>query len=176
VRLFEQLAAARRVLSHHPLGVSSAHVDRTVEHARPLQVRPVKVRVADDNGFQAALGLDEVDGCVIEEGDEVPQDVARIGLEQDGPLADSELLPCGCRVGEAGGQLGGCEGLGGDESCSSVLKVFFCLVCSLFRLVQDCPETGTYWRGSCVALVVVYCWCFALRHSHHRCDSSLEVL
>jgi hypothetical protein len=39
-------------------------------------------------------------------------------------------------------------------SCGSASKVFFCSCCSLFRLVHFCPDAGTYWRGSCVVLVL----------------------
>jgi hypothetical protein len=34
-------------------------------------------------------------------------------------------------------------------SFGSVSKVFFWRPFSLFRLVHDWPDAGTYWRGSC---------------------------
>lgn len=34
------------------------------------------------------------------------------------------------------------------ELWGSDSKTFFCVGFSLFSEVQDCPEAGTYWRGS----------------------------
>lgn len=96
------------ILTVQPLLVVTAHVHRAVEFTRPFQMRRVKVRVADDDSLEPALGRDEVDGRLVKQRNAVPEYVAGRCLEQDGALADAELFACGAEIGKARGKLGGC--------------------------------------------------------------------
>jgi hypothetical protein len=89
-----------------PLLIRLLQIHRTPKHPRPLQMRRPKVRVADHNRLQPALALDEIDRPVVEPGYEVPQDVPRVGLQEDRALADAELFGGGCGFAEAGGHEG----------------------------------------------------------------------
>jgi hypothetical protein len=64
-------------------------------------MRRVVVRVADDDSFQAALGVYPGDCGVVEESQAVPEDVAVRGFGQDCALADGEFGGCdeGVEVG-----------------------------------------------------------------------------
>jgi hypothetical protein len=65
------------------------------------------------------------------------------------------------------------------ESWSSVSNVFFCRSCSFLRLVHDCPDAGTYCRGSYIALDFMFdCEGKVLLwyDVHRRCDNSQGVV
>lgn len=75
----------------NPLLVFARDVHRASERGRPAQVRGVIVRVRDDDRFQPAVGVYEVDRGVVQVRDAVPEDVAGGGFEQDRSLADAEF-------------------------------------------------------------------------------------
>lgn len=54
-------------------------------------MRGVVVWMGDDDANEAAFAVDEVDGCLVEQGDHVPKNVAVWGLEEEASLADCEL-------------------------------------------------------------------------------------
>lgn len=81
------------------------------------------MRVANHNGLEPALALDEVDRCLVQERNQVPEYVARRRLQQDRALPDAELLARRGGVGEAGRQLCGRERLGRDVVDSGVVGV-----------------------------------------------------
>jgi hypothetical protein len=60
---------------------------------------------------------------LVEEGNQVPQDVAVIGLQQDAALAYAELLAGGCRVGEAGRKFCRGERLGGNVVDAAIMFI-----------------------------------------------------
>lgn len=84
-----------------------------------------KVRMRDDDSFQSALPVDEVQRGVVEPGDQVPEHVAVLRFQEDGALPDAELLGGGGGVAQAGGHGGvrGRDGLGGDEVDAGVVLV-----------------------------------------------------
>ena len=75
-----------------PLRVRGGNVHGALERRRPREVRGVVVRVADDDGGEAAEGFDAADGGGVEQGEAVPEDVAvGGGLDEDCALADGEF-------------------------------------------------------------------------------------
>lgn len=107
-------------------------------------MRSVEMWMTYHNGFQASLFVDEVDGVLVKKGDQVPQDVAVIGLQQDAALAYAELLASGCRVGEARRKFCRGERLGGHVVDAAI--VFVCLKFILLRVL------GSVERGPGLAM------------------------
>jgi hypothetical protein len=53
----------------------------------------VEVWVADHDSLQSAFGVYEVYCCLVDEGDEIPENISCPSLDEDCALADAELLP-----------------------------------------------------------------------------------
>jgi hypothetical protein len=92
-RSFDPLTHAVFVRAIQPLFVRFAQIDRTLKLLRPLQVCRVEVRMADHDGFQSAFRVYVVYCVLVDEGDEIPENISCAGLNEDGALTDSKLLP-----------------------------------------------------------------------------------
>jgi hypothetical protein len=86
-------------------------------------MRGVEMRMTNHNRLQPAFLVNKIDGWLVKEGDQVPEDVAVGGLQEDGALAYAELFARRCAVGQAGEELGGGLGLGGDEVDAGIVGV-----------------------------------------------------
>jgi hypothetical protein len=70
-----------------PILVVFAHVHGTLELGRPVEVRGVVVRMADDDGFETTFGMNKVNRIIVEERNEIPKYIAITCLKQDGALS-----------------------------------------------------------------------------------------
>ncbi len=86
-------------------------------------MRGVEVRMTDHNRLEPALLVDEVDGRLVNVCDQVPENVSGIGLDEDRPLADPELLASCIGRRETGWVLCGLKGLGADVVDAWVMGV-----------------------------------------------------
>lgn len=103
LRPFEKPPNALAVVSAEPRRIIPRDEHGTPELPRPLQMRGVKMRMADHNRLQPALLVDKINSCLVEKRNQVPENVAMGRLEQDSALAYTQLLARGSRVGKAGG-------------------------------------------------------------------------
>src|SRR5690242_11361005 len=72
----ERLPYPLLILAVHPLCVISRYIHWTPKLRSPLEMGRVEVRVADHNSLQSALAVDELHSLVIQEGDQVPENIA----------------------------------------------------------------------------------------------------
>lgn len=79
------------ILAVQPLLIFISEVHRAIEHACPLQMGAVEVRMGNGNGFETSSGLDELNGSFVEKTNTVPEDVTGFSLDEEGALADGEL-------------------------------------------------------------------------------------
>lgn len=123
------------VLAINPFFISRAHVNRAVEDTGPFEVlshkksrdqnsemsasirisyRRPEMRMTDDDGLQPALPFYKLNGRIINESYNVPQDVPFPRLDKNAALSNAELFPRGCRIGQPGRHLRSHFGFGGD--------------------------------------------------------------
>lgn len=89
------------VLTIQPLFIGFGEIYRALEDPGPFQMCGVEMRMANDYSFQASLPVDEVDSCLIDEGNNVPEYITLRCLDQDGTLAYAELFlsrSCACKT------------------------------------------------------------------------------
>lgn len=68
-------------------------------------MRRVEVRMTDHDCLQPSFLVDELHSLLVQEGDQIPKHVAVGCLQQDGALADAQLLACCRGVAESRGQF-----------------------------------------------------------------------
>ena len=77
----DQLSHPILIFTIQPYFIIPVHINRTPKHTRPLQMRRIEMRVANDNRLQAPFFLDEINRFRIQESDAVPKDVSTGCLE-----------------------------------------------------------------------------------------------
>lgn len=120
---FEESPNARTVFPAKPLRIIRRHVHGTPKPTCPLQMRSIKMRMANHNRAQPALLINKINSRFINKRNQVPENVSMGRLEQDRALAYPQLLAGGGAVGEAGGQFGGRFGRGGEVVDAGVVGV-----------------------------------------------------
>ncbi len=117
------------------------------------------VSVCFSGGKDGARGADESVGVVVEEGYCVPEDIAQVRLDQETSLARCELchssdqLPVQI-ISDATWPTLGCVQMDKRFGLTGSRKHTFWWVAEIWaRVVQDCPDGGTYRRTSCSRVV-----------------------
>jgi hypothetical protein len=103
------------IFTIQPFLVITAQINWAFENSGPLEMRGVKVGVANYYSFQAAFSIDELDGSRIDESNNVPENIALFRLKEDSALTYAELFACCSRACETLGKLSWGFGFGSDE-------------------------------------------------------------
>jgi len=93
--------------------------------SRPFEVRGVEVGMRYDNSFQPPFPVDEINSILVQEGNQVPQNVTVLRLQEDGALADAELFASCRAVAQTGRELGWRQWCRGDVVDAKIVLVGF---------------------------------------------------
>lgn len=138
-------------------------------------MRCVEVGVADYYSFEAALGSDEIDSVLVEEGDAVPEYVPTASLQEDRALANAKLLSSGRGIRQPGGQFRGCQWRCGNVVNPWVLGVGFeSILLGWSRIQKAGPRLSGCRDALSRVLQSVNLSVISVVSSdiHHRCDMS----
>lgn len=89
--ILEENSSIFLVIAVQPLLVFVSKINRALELSCPLQMRAVEMRVRNGNSDKSSTRVDEVNGLLVQQTDTVPEDIARLCLDEDGSLPNCHL-------------------------------------------------------------------------------------